>query len=62
MSYKEIINRTDYTESELINLALTIAICFYKNCRDNTYDYDFRKIYDNMCIALEAIKARRNQK
>ena len=56
MSYEEIINRTDYTETELINLALVTAICFYKNCRNNADDFESWEHYDNLCIAFKAIK------
>lgn len=62
MSYKEIINRTDYTETELINLALVTAICFYKNCRNNADDFERWDHYDKLYDALRAIKRRRDRK
>ena len=62
MSYEEIIKRTDYTETELINLALVTAIHFYKNCRNNSDDSESWDHYDNLCEAFKAIKRRRDQK
>lgn len=61
MSYEEIINRTDYTEKELINLALVTAIQFYKECRNKADDSESWEHYDNLCTALEAIKDKKEK-
>lgn len=61
MTKQEAIQRTDYTESELITLAVHIAIANCNNWRDAAEDSDAWTHYNDLLEAFRAIRDDREE-
>ena len=55
MTKEEAIRNTEYTENELINLALMMAVQSSRMWRDQSDDIESRDHYDNLLNAFSAI-------
>lgn len=62
MTKQEIINATEYTEKELMELALTMAVQQMKHFRNESDDSESWEHYDNLFVAFSIMCAEMKEK